>query len=275
MSYLSFTVGSIFFLALGVIIGAGAVIFRIVTQEIDRRKKEKLPYFFCNLVVTNKNEIIDHKVQERRTEKLKRREIPINLDPLNFGVRATEAVAHKVVSDNKFMLQLGTEVAKGIKDKFSPRNIVASGELSYVQGMYAVIKVTIHKIDPIFLMSEHLDEKKMNTLRKAVHWIGYLVGEDNVKFGIRSQLTRIVVEQSIETLGEGMINILHDEQGVEADVVVKSNEEQSDFFYELVKPGQSDSEVTSAKLHSFDDKGANENDAPTDNETTPLRKSQK
>jgi hypothetical protein len=89
-----------------------------------------------------------------------------------------------------------------------------------------------------------LIEKKMNMLQTGSHWKGYLMGEDNVKFGIRSQLTRLVVDQSVKTLGEGMINKLHNEQGVEADAVVKSNDDQSNFFDELVKPGQSDGEVT-------------------------------
>jgi hypothetical protein len=132
-----------------------------------------------------------------------------------------------------------------------------SPKVSFVKGCYAVIKVTILKIDAPFLIGKNLDEKKMNKLRKVVHWLGYVMGEDNVKFGIRSQLTRIVVDQSVKTLGEGMMNLLKNEQGVEADVVVKSNEDQPHFFYELVKPrdGKKDDKITSDKLHSYDDSG--------------------
>jgi hypothetical protein len=130
--------------------------------------------------------------------------------------------------------------------------------VSFVKGCYAVIKVTIYKIDAVFLIGKQLDEEKMNKLRKMVHWLGYWMGEDNVKFGIRSQLTRIVVQQSVKTLGDGMKNLLADEQGVEADVVVKSKEDQSHFFYELVKPreGQKDDKITSEKLHTVDDDSA-------------------
>jgi len=132
--------------------------------------------------------------------------------------------------------------------------------VSFVKGCYAVIKVTILKIDASFLIGKNLDEKKMNKLRKVVHWLGYAMGEDNVKFGIRSQLTRIVVDQSVKTLGEGMVNLLKNDRGVQADVVVKSNEDQPHFFYELVKPrpgssSKKDDQVTSEKLHSFDDSG--------------------
>jgi hypothetical protein len=43
-------------------------------------------------------------------------------------VRAVEDVAHSVVKDDKFMLKLATEVAKGLKYKFTPNKIDAVGE---------------------------------------------------------------------------------------------------------------------------------------------------
>lgn len=90
----------------------------------------------------------------------------------------------------------------------------------------------------------------MNTLQKVIHWLGYLVGEDNIKLDIRSKLTDVVVDQSVNTLGEGMMNLLKNEQGVEANVVVKSKEDQCHFFYELVKPGPKKTKVTSEMLDS-------------------------
>jgi hypothetical protein len=123
-----FLLGYVVGLASGVIIGAAGLTFRLVTREIDRRKNERLPEFYCNIVVTNKNEIMDQKVTERRKEAVKNRKVRINLDPMNFGVAVTQQAARQIVSDDKFMLQLAREVAKGIKYKFSPQKIDAAGE---------------------------------------------------------------------------------------------------------------------------------------------------
>jgi len=128
MSFFLTTLGSVLCLFLGAIVGASAVIFRIASKEIARRKTERLPEFYVNLVVTNKDEIIDEKIEESRKEKLKNRKLHINVDPMDFGVRAIEDVAHSVVSDDKFMLRLATSVAKGLKAKFSPNKIDAVGE---------------------------------------------------------------------------------------------------------------------------------------------------
>lgn len=124
----------------------------------------------------------------------------------------------------------------------------------FVKGCYAVIGVIIHKIDVRFLLSQNLNGKKMTFLEKMVHVLGYWIGEDNLKFGIRSQLTQVVVDQSVKTMADGMEQLLKNEQGVEADIVVKSSEDQPHFFYDLVKPNDAKKKdgngITSDKLDS-------------------------
>lgn len=135
---------------------------------------------------------------------------------------------------------------------FTQVALLSLRSVCFVKGLYAVIKVKILKIDPLFLISQNVDKEKMNTLEKVIHALGYWLGEDSIKLDIRAKLTQVVVDQSVKTLGEGMMNLLKDQQGVEASVVVKSSEDQSHFFYELVKPGQKHDKVTSDKLYSVD-----------------------
>lgn len=136
MAFFFITLGLLLCLLLGVLIGAAAVVFHLVNMEIAKKKKNtKLPEFYVNMVVTNKNDIINAQVDEHNSKhkakdkKKKGRKFHINVNPMNFGVGAVEkTVAHAAVSDDKFMVQLSDQVAAGMKDKFSPQKIDASGE---------------------------------------------------------------------------------------------------------------------------------------------------
>lgn len=127
MSFLSMTVESMLCVLLGMIVGAAVVMYRLFMRETARQKNKEHCYeFYANVVVTNKNQVMDKQVEDSHTKKVKKHKI--NLDPMNFGVVATEHMAHGIVKDDKFMLELATQVALGMKDKFSPQKIDAVGE---------------------------------------------------------------------------------------------------------------------------------------------------
>jgi len=128
MAFILTFLGAVFCLLLGIIVGAAGVIFRLVSKEIARRRKERLPTFYVNFVVKNKDEIISSEVEARDKKSKEKSKTHVNLDPLHFKVIATKEIAHKVVKDDKFMLQLSTKVAEGMKYKFTPQKIDAVGE---------------------------------------------------------------------------------------------------------------------------------------------------
>ena len=226
------------YILLGVIIGTLAVIYHITKKRLQTHRNNvehnDLPTFFLNVLLLNKKQIIKQEVNKKVKHGL-------------FGMRQklVGALANRVVSDSKFTKNVGDKLTLGIPPKLKLQAIEATAELMFVKDSYCVIAVKIISVDSVVLIGKSVDGigktafkmGKTSYLRSFLNClskIGLNHLRDVIDFFMSKELSTVAEDKMVEIMGEGVMQKLEKQVGIQCAIEVMHSRHQAQYFYKFL-----------------------------------------
>lgn len=216
----------------------GAVLATLISGACRRLQqtkiKDEFPTFFLNILLLNKKDVLKSEVKKKVKYGL-------------FGLRQRIAAAavSTVVSDHKFTNGVAEKIALGIPPKLKLNAIEANSELMFVEKNYAVIAVTIHKVDAMVLVSKQVDGigkaafhvGKVSIGETILDWVGKVSfgAKKSAEYALNSSLVPVVENKMVEMFGPQLMKKLQVRAGVDCVVEVKHAKDQPAYFYKFIK----------------------------------------
>lgn len=215
----------------GALLGVAAVLYAVASRAVRARRADrsagKLPTFYINLLLTNKQDkkgVIQNKVNEKVSHGI-------------FGLRRKLAasLAARAVSDATFTRQVAGKLAAGMPEKMAMRDITAEARVRFVQRNYAVVACSILAVDTMKLLGAKLDAGRLSKFNTMLSLLGSCGMRDSAEFALESQLVQMVEVKLREAMADEIMFKLKNEGGVESHVELKSEAEQPGFFYGVLE----------------------------------------
>ena len=215
----------------GALLGVAAVLYAVASRAVRARRADrsagKLPTFYINLLLTNKQDkkgVIQNKVNEKVSHGI-------------FGLRRKLAasLAARAVSDATFTRQVAGKLAAGMPEKMAMRDITAEARVRFVQRNYAVVACSILAVDTMKLLGAKLDAGRLSKFNTMLSLLGSCGMRDSAEFALESQLVQMVEVKLREVMADEIMFKLKNEGGVESHVELKSEAEQPGFFYGVLE----------------------------------------
>lgn len=178
--------------------------------------------FYLNLVLLNKEEVVNSKVAEKTG--LRHGSILSNV--ANFA-------ANKLVKDEKILSTLSEKLIEGIHKAISDLNITASLENKFQQGSYVVIRVQVADFDTMSLILTAKGTEFASDFATLLVAVNHLGMADVVSNKVEAKITSMINEGMMKKFGD-IIPAKLAEKGLNVACTTCTLEQQADFFYDTL-----------------------------------------
>lgn len=185
-------------------------------------KDSKCQPFYLNIVLLNKEEVVNSKVTERT-----------GLRHGSLLSKAANFAANKLVKDEKILSTLSEKLIEGIHKAVSDLNITASLENKFQQGSYVVIRVQVADFDTMSLILTAKGPEFASDFATLLVAVNHLGMADVVSHKVEDKITSMINEGMMKKFSDIIPSKLAD-RGLHVECTTCTLEEQADFFYDTL-----------------------------------------
>lgn len=185
-------------------------------------KDSKCEAFYLNLVLLNKEEVVNTKVAEKT-----------GLRQGSLLSKAANFAANKMVKDEKILSTLSEKLIEGIHKAVSDLNITATLENKFQQGSYVVIRVQVNDFDTMSLILTAKGSEFASDFATLLVAVNHLGMADVVSNKVEAKITSMINEGMMKKFSD-IIPTKLAERGLHVECTTCTLAEQADFFFDTL-----------------------------------------
>jgi len=186
-------------------------------------KNHKDAYFYLNMLIMNKEDVVQRKVDEKLGQKLGHGKLRSKLGGL------AGHIANKKMTDAKFVEKMGGALVQKMPEQMLEKGIHVRVDKRFQYDNFMTLQVTIEHVDVARLIAEKKGEDAAAKLDKYLHMLPAALQKE-----VDALLSMKIADGLLAKLPTQMAEKMKEEQGLEVSIETKAREDQADFLFEML-----------------------------------------